>query len=59
MLFGHGGQRVYVSRALDLVVVRLGPFAGYEPLKPGWDNARLFNVVARGINLATPIPGGN
>lgn len=49
MLLGHGGQRVYVSRALDLVVVRLGPFNGYEPLKPGWDNARLFNVVARGI----------
>lgn len=49
MLLGHGGQRVYVSRALDLVVVRLGPFNGYEPLKAGWDNARLFNVVARGI----------
>lgn len=49
MLLGHGGQRVYVSRALDLVVVRLGPFNGYEPLKPGWDNARLFNLVARGL----------
>ena len=49
MLQGHGGQRVYVSRALDLVVVRLGPFNGYEPLKAGWDNARLFNIVARGI----------
>lgn len=49
MLFGHGGQRVYVSRSLDLVVVRLGPFNGYEPLKPAWDNARLFNTIARGI----------
>jgi len=50
MLLGHGGQRVYISRQLDLVVVRLGPFAGYEPLKPGWDNAQLFNTVARGIS---------
>jgi len=50
MLLGHGGQRVYVSRALDLVVVRLGPFNGYQPLKPGWDNARLFNLVARGLS---------
>jgi CubicO group peptidase (beta-lactamase class C family) len=49
MLLGHGGQRVYVSRALDLVVVRLGPFNGYQPLKAGWDNARLFNIIARGI----------
>ncbi len=51
MLLGHGGQRVYVSRELDLVVVRMGPFNGYEPLKPGWDNAWLFNTVARGILL--------
>lgn len=49
MLIGRGGQRVYVSRSLDLVVVRLGPFNGYQPLKPGWDNAFLINAVVRGI----------
>ncbi len=49
MLMGHGGQRVYISRALDLVVVRMGPFNGYQPLQPGWDNAWLFNTLARGI----------
>jgi CubicO group peptidase (beta-lactamase class C family) len=49
MLLGHGGQRLYVSRALDLVIVRMGPFNGYEPLKAGWDNAYLFNTIARGI----------
>ena len=48
MLLGHGGQRVYVSRTLDLVVVRMGPFNGYEPLKAGWDNARLFNRLRGG-----------
>lgn len=50
MLLGHGGQRVYVSRELDLVVVRMGPFSGYEPLKADWDNAWIFNTVARGID---------
>jgi CubicO group peptidase (beta-lactamase class C family) len=49
MLLGLGGQRVYISRELDLVVVRMGPFSGYQPLKPGWDNARLFNLIARGL----------
>jgi len=49
VLLGRGGQRVYVSRALDLVIVRLGPHNGMEPLAAGWDNARLPNVIIRGI----------
>jgi CubicO group peptidase (beta-lactamase class C family) len=49
MLLGRGGQRVYVSRALDLVIVRLGPHNGMEPLKAGWDNSRLPNIVVRGL----------
>jgi CubicO group peptidase (beta-lactamase class C family) len=49
MLLGRGGQRVYISRAFDLVVVRLGPFNGYQPLKPDWDNAFLINTIIRGI----------
>ncbi len=49
MLLGLGGQRVFISRSLDLVVVRMGPFSGYQPLKPEWDNSRLFNTIARGI----------
>lgn len=49
ILSGYGGQRVYVSRQYDLVVVRLGPFAGMQPLPPTWDNSRLINTVIRGI----------
>ncbi len=49
MLLGYGGQRVYVSRSADLVVVRLGPFAGMQPLASGWDNAALPNLIMRGI----------
>jgi CubicO group peptidase (beta-lactamase class C family) len=61
-LLGRGGQRVYVSRALDLVIVRLGPFSGFEPLKAGWDNARLPNIIVRGFRPgvapdATPVNG--
>lgn len=48
-LLGRGGQRVYVSRALDLVIVRLGPFNGLDVLPEGWDNARLPNIVARAL----------
>ena len=48
-LSGYGGQRVYIDRGNDLVVVRLGPFSGMQPLKPHWDNAYLLNTVIRGI----------
>lgn len=36
---GHGGQRVYISRSKDLVIVRLGD------IRPDWDDARLPNLV--------------
>lgn len=49
MLLGRGGQRVYVSPALDLVIVRLGPHNGMAPLKAGWDNSRLPNIIVRGL----------
>jgi len=48
-LSGYGGQRVYVDRENDLVVVRLGPSIGMQPLKAHWDNAYLLNTVIRGI----------
>jgi CubicO group peptidase (beta-lactamase class C family) len=48
-LSGYGGQRVYIDRENDLVVVRLGPFSGMQPLKPHWDNAFLLNTIIRGI----------
>jgi len=54
MLLGRGGQRVYVSPALDLVIVRLGPHNGMEPLKAGWDNSRLPNIIVRGLKGTGP-----
>lgn len=49
MLSGRGGQRVYVSREHDLVVVRLGPHNGMQPLREGWDNSRLVNLLIEGM----------
>jgi len=47
---GRGAQRVYVVPSRDLVVVRLGPALGAQPLKPGWDNAFLVNSLIRGMD---------
>ncbi len=47
---GYGGQRVYVSPKHELVVVRLGPAAGYFPkFAEVWDNAYLFNTALTGL----------
>jgi CubicO group peptidase (beta-lactamase class C family) len=42
-LNGAFGQRVYVSRALDLVIVRMG-----EP-RPDWDDSVIPNAIAAGL----------
>ena len=47
---GYGAQRVYVSREAGLVIVRLGPAAGYFPkIAEEWDNTFLFNTAVRGL----------
>ena len=47
---GYGAQRVYVSRQKGLVIVRLGPAAGYFPkIAEEWDNTFLFNTAVRGF----------
>ena len=46
---GRGAQRVYIVPSRDLVIVRLGPALGRNPLKAGWDNAFLVNSVISGM----------
>ncbi len=46
---GYGAQRVYVVPSRELIIVRLGPVRGRQPLKDGWDNAFLVNSVISGI----------
>ena len=58
MFLGRGGQRVYVSREHDLVVVRLGPHSGMTPLKEGWANASEAGVITpKSIHLWVPPQG--
>ena len=40
---GFGGQRVYISRSRDLVIVRQGK------LRPDWDDAMLPNLIAEAL----------
>jgi CubicO group peptidase (beta-lactamase class C family) len=40
---GAGGQRVYISRARDLVIVRIGKAT------QNWDDAALPNIIVRGL----------
>jgi CubicO group peptidase (beta-lactamase class C family) len=40
---GWGAQRVYISRAADLVIVRIGDVA------PNWDDSLLPNIILRGL----------
>jgi len=41
---GYGGQRVYLSPSLGLVVVRIGAVARQ------WDNSKLVNLIVEGID---------
>ena len=54
---GRGGQRVFVVPSQQLVIVRLGPALGPNPLKPGWDNSYLVNSLIRGIKPDEIVPG--
>ena len=47
---GYGAQRLYVSPLEELVIVRLGPAAGYFPkVAEEWDNTYLLNTVIRAL----------
>jgi CubicO group peptidase (beta-lactamase class C family) len=45
---GNGGQRVYISQALGLVIVRIG-----SP-KMDWDDSALPNIIVKGLAKASP-----
>jgi len=46
---GYGAQRVYVVPSRELVIVRMGPASGRQPVKPDWDNTFLVNTAIRGM----------
>ena len=49
LTWGRGQQHVWVSPSMELVVVRIGPALGRNPIKPGFDVPRIPNIIVRGI----------
>lgn len=50
-LAGYGGQRTWVSRELDVVMVRFGPYAGRQPIKRPdvWDSAGPMHLIEQAL----------
>ena len=49
LTWGRGQQHVWVSPSMDLVVLRIGPALGRNPIKPGFDVPKIPNTIVRGI----------
>jgi CubicO group peptidase (beta-lactamase class C family) len=49
MTIGRGQQHVYIVPSENLIVVRLGPALGANPIKPGYDVPRLINLAVNGV----------
>ena len=49
LTWGRGQQHVWVSPDMDLVVLRIGPALGRNPIKPGFDVTKIPNTIVRGI----------
>ena len=56
-LAGRGGQYIYVVPSEDLVIVRMGPSVGPQPLPPGYKISYLVNTVLRGM-IGRDVPEG-
>ena len=49
MTWGRGQQHVFVVPSQDLIIVRLGPALGRQPVKPGFDITYFVNTAIRGM----------
>jgi len=54
MTWGRGQQHVWVIPSHELVIVRLGPALGRQPIKPGFDVPKIPNLVMRGMIDTAP-----
>ncbi len=49
LTWGRGQQHVFVVPSRELVIVRLGPALGRDPIRPGFDITYLVNTAIRGM----------
>ena len=49
LTWGRGQQHVWVIPSHELVIVRLGPALGRNPIKPGFDVPRIPNLIIDGM----------
>jgi CubicO group peptidase (beta-lactamase class C family) len=49
LTWGRGQQHVWVSPSMELVVLRIGPALGRNPIRPGFDVPKIPNLIVRGI----------
>jgi len=52
LTWGRGQQHVWVVPSQELVVLRIGPALGRQPIKPGFDVTFLVNTAIKGIKPA-------
>jgi CubicO group peptidase (beta-lactamase class C family) len=57
MTWGRGQQHVFVVPSRDLVIVRLGPALGRQPIRPGFDVTYLVNRAVQGLRTDAPPAG--
>lgn len=59
LTWGRGQQHVWISPSMDLVVLRIGPALGRNPIKAGFDVPKIPNIIVRGIQakaaLSAPV----
>ncbi len=55
LTWGRGQQHVWVSPSMDLVVLRIGPALGRNPIKADFDVPKIPNIIVRGIQAKAAV----